>query len=202
MNYRVKCLWAVLILAVFSLSACGRDSEPEKQAATPEKQAAAPEKQATEAVKPEVAPAQPGQAPKRTRYSPPPPPKILPVKGKVLEIIDTGNFLFVSLDWEGKKVWATVPGVELKLGEVVALDHAAMIKSFRSETLNRTFDNLIFASGVIGKQPRPRMANNAKLKDPKARRSGQFVGSMPLRPAPPLPVPKQPAANPGAPAAH
>jgi len=178
MNRRLKCLSSAMMLAVFSFAwaACGRDTDKDKPSIPPPAQ-----------VKPNPAAKRP----------PMPPAVILPVKGKVLEILDTGSFVYVALDWEGKKVWATMPGVELKVGEVISLDHASMIKSFNSKTLNRTFDELIFAGGVTGKRPRPREGNiAANPKDPRNRRSGKLMGVTPQM-VPPAPVPAKPAVKPG-----
>lgn len=177
MNHRIKGISTALVLAAFSLTllACSRDKDKDKQVVTAEK---------------------PGK-PAIRQPLPQPPPKILPVSGKVLEILDTGGFIFVALDWQGKKVWATVPGVALKVGEVISLDHATMIKNFHSKALNRTFDELIFASSVIGKESRPRVANKANPKDPKNRRSGALTAGHPPSPAPPKPIVK-----PAAPAGH
>lgn len=188
MNYRMKCTSTMLWLIVFSfpLAACGRDVDKDKPTL-------APEKPAVSAVNPNQVAKIPSSAP---------PEEFLPVTGKVLEIQDTGSFLFVSLDWQGKQVWATVPGVDLKVGEMVTLDHAALVKKFHSKVLNRTFDELIFASSVVGKSPRLRMANNADPKDPRNRRSGKLMAGLPLPSVPPAPVPARPVAKPGGKADH
>lgn len=146
MGSRIK-LMVLLLVASLCVAACSHDKEQAKQASpsagTAEKQAVAP------------------------------PPEILPVNGKVLEVIDAGGFTYVSLDWKGKQVWAAVPPVDLKVGEVVSLDHATMFKGFRSNALNRTFDELIFASDVVGKAPRSRAANSANPKEPGNQRFGK-----------------------------
>lgn len=190
MNYRGKCLAAALSLAVFSivLAACGREGEEAKPGVSVEK--------------PGVPTAKPDKVAKGQTVKPRPKAEVLPVKGKVLEILDTGSFLFVSLDWQGKKVWATVPGVELKIGEVISLDHATMIKRFYSKTLKRTFDELIFANGVVGKPPRPRMMAKANSKDPQTRRSGKLMAGLGSATSPPGPVPAKPVAKPDAKTGH
>jgi len=155
----------LMLVASLCVAACSRDKE-------------------------QAQPARPAETAKRQSAPAPPPPEILPVTGKVLEILDTGGFLYVSLDWQGKQVWATIPGVNLKVGETISLDHATMFKGFHSNTLNRTFTELIFASGVIGKSPRSRAANSTNPKDPRNRRSGKIM-------APPLPAPPMPTGKAG-----
>lgn len=166
MGIRIR-LIGVVLAALFCLAACSRDKDQAKQA---------------------VAPVKPAETAKRQPLPPQPPPEILPVSGKVLEVIDTGSFIYVLVDWQGQKVWATVPGVDLKVGEVIGLDHATMFEKFHSNALNRTFDKLIFASGVVGKPPRSRVVNKANPKDPKSRRSGKIAAG--LAPAPPKPTGK------------
>lgn len=169
-----KFILTVLGLAVisYSLAACGRDLKQTQETTPPGKPTATGKKQ----------------------FLPPqPPPEILPVTGKVLEILDTGSFMYVSLDWKGKPVWATVPGVELKVGDVISLDHATMFKGFHSTVLNRTFDELIFASGVVGKAPRARVANNSNPRDPRNRRSARLLAGLAPVGAPAAPVSAPPS---------
>lgn len=161
MGSRIRLMFLVLVVSL-CVAACSSDKDKAKQS-----------------VPAETA---------KGQTAPEPPPEILPVTGKVLEIIDTGGFLYVSLDWNGKQVWATVPGVDLKVGEVISLDHATMFPNFHSNTLNRTFDELIFASAVVGKSPRSRAANHSNPNDPRNRRSGKIAGA-------PVPAPPKPVAN-------
>jgi len=159
---------ALLVLGgVLCLTACSRDKDQAKQ----------------------EAPAKPGETAKMKFDPPVPPPEILPVAGKVVEVIDTGSFIYVLIDWKGKKVWATVPGVDLKVGEEISLDHATMFKGFHSNALNRDFDELIFASAVVGKSPRPRVAKGVNPNDPAGRRSGKI-------PLAPVPAPPRPTGKP------
>lgn len=160
MSSKIKLMVLMLVVSL-CVAACSRDKKQAKKEAP------------AETAKGQVRPA-------------PPPPEIFPVSGKVLEVIDTGSFIYVALDWKGERVWATVPGVDLKVGEVISLDHANMIeKDFHSTALNRTFEKLIFASGIEGRPPRSR-ANNPK--DSKNRRSGKLM-AIPS-PAPPRPTEK------------
>lgn len=164
MSSKIRLMVMLAMAASLCMAGCSRDKKEVKKAA----------------------PAKPAETAKMQIEPLPPPPEILPVTGKVLEILDTGSFLFVALDWDGKKVWTAVPGVDLKVGEVISLDHATMVeKDFHSNALNRTFEKLIFASGVVGKAPRNRVASRANSKDPRNRRSGKIMGVPP--PAPPRP---------------
>jgi hypothetical protein len=161
-----KKLIVLTLVASLCVAACSRDKEKEKQAT----------------------PATPPVTGKFQSQPPPPTPEILVVKGKVLEIIDAGGFTYVSMEWNGKTVWVTVPPVDLKVGEVISLDHATLMKNFHSTALNRSFDELIMASGVEGKSPRSRVAKSANPNDPRNRRSGKIMVTP--APAPPKPTGK------------
>ena len=78
------------------------------------------------------------------------------LKGRVLEVVDADSFIFIRLAREGKEIWATVPTVEVKVGEDVTLLSANIFKNFHSTTLNRSFAELIFSTGIAGKTPSKR----------------------------------------------
>jgi hypothetical protein len=78
------------------------------------------------------------------------------IKGRVLEVVDADSFIFIRLAREGKEIWATVPTVEVKVGEDVTLLSANIFKQFHSTTLDRSFDELIFSTGIAGKVPSKR----------------------------------------------
>jgi len=80
-----------------------------------------------------------------------PNPDVTSIEGEVLEVVDSGSFIFIRLDRGGKQIWATVPGVDVKVGEKITLLNANVFTKFYSRALDRTFDELIFSTGVEGK---------------------------------------------------
>jgi hypothetical protein len=86
-----------------------------------------------------------------------PPPEVVTIKGKVLEIVDEGGkFIYILLDRGEKQTWATMPAVDVAVGEDVALIYANVFQNFYSKSLKRSFDELIFSSGIEGRPPRAR----------------------------------------------
>jgi hypothetical protein len=72
------------------------------------------------------------------------------VSGKVLESMEASGYTYVSLDdGSGNVVWAAVPKTVVEVGEEVTLQGGAVMNNFSSKTLNRTFDSIIFASGLL-----------------------------------------------------
>jgi hypothetical protein len=72
--------------------------------------------------------------------------------GKVVETIDGGGYTYISLEKDGKKTWAAVPVTKVTLGDQIELQPGMTMPNFTSKALNRTFDNIIFSSGVIPKK--------------------------------------------------
>ncbi|HEY5513334.1 MAG TPA: hypothetical protein VIK40_06805 [Geomonas sp.] len=70
--------------------------------------------------------------------------------GKVVETMDAGSYTYILLEKDGKKGWAAVPNTEVKVGEEIELIKGIDMGSFKSTTLNRTFDTIHFSAGVKG----------------------------------------------------
>jgi len=74
------------------------------------------------------------------------------LEGKVVETIDGGGYTYICLEKAGKKTWAAVPVTKVNLGDQIELQPGMTMPNFTSKALNRTFDNIIFSSGVIPKK--------------------------------------------------
>jgi hypothetical protein len=83
-----------------------------------------------------------------------PPAEVITIKGTVLEVIDNGKFIYLLLDRGEKQTWATMPAVDVEVGEDVTLLFANIFQNFYSKSMERSFDELIFSAGIEGKQPR------------------------------------------------
>ncbi len=71
------------------------------------------------------------------------------LKGKVAETMDASGYTYVRLDdGSGKELWAAVPKTVLKVGEEISLQGGTLMENFNSKTLNKTFEKIIFATGV------------------------------------------------------
>jgi hypothetical protein len=70
--------------------------------------------------------------------------------GKVVQKTDAGVYTYIRLDdGAGNEAWAAVPKTQLDIGEQISLKGGTVMHNFNSKTLNRTFDSIIFATGVI-----------------------------------------------------
>lgn len=69
-------------------------------------------------------------------------------KGKVLETMDSGGYTYIQVDENGQKLWVAVMQTKVKPGDVVEFADSPPMVNFQSKTLKRTFDKIIFASGI------------------------------------------------------
>ncbi|MCK4839179.1 MAG: hypothetical protein KAS94_10270 [Desulfobulbaceae bacterium] len=125
----------VLAVLFLILPACSRDKK----------------EQTTE--KPEVAETKKAELPKKV--------VVTSISGKILEVagVGSGSFIFILLDRGEQQIWATVPAADVKVGEEVTLLNANIFKNFRSKSMNRTFDELIFSTGIAGKSTGRRLSS-------------------------------------------
>ena len=68
-------------------------------------------------------------------------------KGKVIDIKNSGGYIYLQIKTEKETLWAAVPGAEVKIGDVVSIDAQMRTKQYTSKALDITFKNVIF--GVI-----------------------------------------------------
>jgi len=69
-------------------------------------------------------------------------------QGKVVEIISGAGYSYLLLESDGKKFWIAGTQVSAKAGDAVRYIENVTMSNFTSKTLNRTFDQIVFASDV------------------------------------------------------
>ena len=77
-----------------------------------------------------------------------------PIKGKVLETMDSGGYTYLQIDAAQGKIWVAVPQSKVEVGQEVQASPGMAMNDFQSKTLNRTFEVIIFSSG-LGDQNKP-----------------------------------------------
>lgn len=71
------------------------------------------------------------------------------LSGKVVETIDSAGYTYVCLEKKGQKTWVAVPQMKVKKGQNMSFQPGTEMVNFKSKTLNRTFDRVIFSGGAI-----------------------------------------------------
>lgn len=84
-----------------------------------------------------------GSAPKVTAATP------VQLSGTVLEVLESGGYTYISLEKDAKTTWVALPVTKVNVGQQVEVLPGAQMGSFTSKTLNRTFEGIIFAPGLV-----------------------------------------------------
>ena len=71
-----------------------------------------------------------------------------PIKGKVLETMDAAGYTYLQLDSDSGKVWVAIPQSKVEVGQEVMATPGMAMADFESKTLKKTFDVIIFSSGL------------------------------------------------------
>jgi len=70
------------------------------------------------------------------------------LSGKVVETMNSGGYTYVSLEKNGKRTWVALPATAVKVGQEITCQPGMEMKQFKSKTLNRTFESIIFSGGI------------------------------------------------------
>ena len=85
--------------------------------------------------------AQPGMAP----------PAPQNVTGKVLETMDASGYTYLNVETDTGEKWVAVKQAAVEVGEEVTYIDGLVMQNFMSRTLDRTFPEIIFSSGLVDK---------------------------------------------------
>ena len=69
-------------------------------------------------------------------------------RGEVLSSIQVPSYTYIEVRTDGRILWLAGNPVEVEDGEIIAWDPSIVMQDFQSNTLNRTFDELLFVSAV------------------------------------------------------
>jgi hypothetical protein len=69
-------------------------------------------------------------------------------KGRVVETMNAAGYTYLRVDEKGSSVWIAVMEVPVKVGDVVEFPDSPPMTGFKSKTLNRTFDSILFVPGI------------------------------------------------------
>jgi hypothetical protein len=69
-------------------------------------------------------------------------------KGKVLSTMDAAGYTYIEVEEHGKKLWVAVTETKVKAGDNVEFPDVPPMENFHSNSLNRTFEKIIFSSAI------------------------------------------------------
>ena len=67
-------------------------------------------------------------------------------QGEVVDKLDTSNYSYLQIKENDNTYWIAVPTMDVKKGEKVFFSQYMEMKNFKSETLNRTFESVLFVN--------------------------------------------------------
>lgn len=70
------------------------------------------------------------------------------VTGTVTETMSTGGYTYVRVDTGDRQLWAAAPQFEVAVGDTVSIPPGMAMNNYRSKTLDRTFDEVLFVGHV------------------------------------------------------
>ena len=70
------------------------------------------------------------------------------LKGTVAETMDSGGYTYILLQNGEAKIWVATSVIPVKVGMPITLEAGMIMTNFESKSLNRTFDQIVFSSGL------------------------------------------------------
>ncbi|KPK34504.1 MAG: hypothetical protein AMK70_07255 [Nitrospira bacterium SG8_35_1] len=117
------------IVFIISLAACSQD-KPKEQASTPQTAQQQPDTRTA-------------AAPRE------------PVTGKVLETMDASGYTYLNVETAAGTKWIAVTQTPVEVGEEVTYMDGMVMQNFSSKALDRTFPEIVFSGGLVGKGGTP-----------------------------------------------
>ncbi len=96
---------------------------------------------------------------------------------EVVEHSNASNYTYIKVEEKDKEYWIAVPQMEVEKGEVLYFTKSMEMKNFHSETLNKTFDSVLFVDD-ISKTPH---SANGKMSHPNVQSAKANVKIEPLK---------------------
>jgi len=69
-----------------------------------------------------------------------------PIRGRVAETMDSAGYTYMRIENGAINVWVAVLQMEVEVGDQVTVEGGSLMQGFRSRSLDRTFDAIVFAS--------------------------------------------------------
>jgi hypothetical protein len=70
-------------------------------------------------------------------------------KGRVAATMNAAGYTYIEVEENGKKLWAAVMETKVKVGDNVEFPDVPPMENFHSNSLNRTFERIIFSPTVL-----------------------------------------------------
>lgn len=71
------------------------------------------------------------------------------VSGRVVETMDSGGYTYARVNMDGAIKWVALPKSKIAVGNDITCQPGMVMNNFRSSSLNRTFEHIVFSRGII-----------------------------------------------------
>jgi len=104
-------------------------------------------------------------------------------EGKVVEVVNGGGYTYLQIEDAQKKYWIAVTGLTIEKGVEVRFMEEMRTKNFESKSLNRKFDELMFASNLQHRSGVPEKGNLDLVSEHVEKSPYQQAGMMSIKEA-------------------
>ena len=134
--FRIISIGSLVVASTLGLSACNSKPDQSREA------------QAAVSANPvDTNKALPQAHPNRAAMKAPAQPQLN--RGKVKEVLQSGGYSYLKVDISGKDYWLATSMGTFKKGDTVLWKDYAVMKDFKSKSLNRSFDQILFVDRVL-----------------------------------------------------
>ena len=89
------------------------------------------------------------------------------VAGTIVETMNASGYTYMLVDSGDKKTWVAIPATTVEKGAEIKYYQGMVMENFTSKTLDRTFDAVVFSSGLAGEEdetaPQPAPGKSQRL---------------------------------------
>lgn len=110
------------------------------------------------------------------------------VTGPVLETVDAAPYTYVRVKGQNGDIWAAAPQFPVKVGDRVVVPLEMAMKNFKSQTLNREFPIVYFATSIPREGEAP--AAGAGMPQMMSGHGASAAGAAPSQPIAPMDAPQ------------
>ncbi len=80
--------------------------------------------------------------------SPKQPPVAQSIKGTIVETLDGGGYTYVRINDGTDDIWLAGPGTRVRVGDFLEAPRGALMRNFKSKTLDRIFPEIYFVESI------------------------------------------------------
>ncbi len=70
--------------------------------------------------------------------------------GRVVETMNSGGYTYVKIDTGKDTIWTAAPETQVTVGDSVSVLPGTLMRNFKSDTLDRTFEQIYFVAAISG----------------------------------------------------